>query len=1241
MFIFADDRMAEKSAGLLEPIFASPVVAELCRRLVGPRADTGGGHVAATGQWGSCALVLAAAVQQITRRPMLVVTAHLDEADDALDMLSFFSRQARGAAHGASGRLFPAYEVLPGESNVSHELAAQRLDLLSELGGAESGGGGLGDSAGQPLADARGSDQTGRGTDQAAPDFIVAPIQALMQPAPGKELLQDQIFVLKPGQELRGGGAGGAVDGSAVAGSDGRDVLVHWLNDHGYTRLDAVEDAGDFAVRGEIVDIWPPGDEKPIRIDFFGDQIETLATFDIETLGTTGALERARLVALGDRSTWPVDKTTSFLRYLPADTIIWLVEPLEIQEQARSYFDRLSDARGIYSPQAVLKLVQQWAWAEMYQFGGEGPDVIKLPCKSLQRFDTKPEEALKELAALTQPKETKHEDTNSRSDTKELKDLRILPEAPPARQVVVVCDSKSEITRLTDLLDVKFPATSGKISMVMGNLGLGFEWDEREGGTVAEGTNSALASPPQAPGFRPVLPPGFHSELPLPLVMVGHHEIFHRYNTRRRLRSVQGARPIDSFLDLQEGDFVVHVNHGIAKYMGMNSITRDGRQSDFLTLNFAAGATLHVPVTQIHLVQKYVGGAHGRPVLSVLGGSRWGKQKEEVAEAVMEMAADLLEVQAAREHAPGISYPPDTVWQKEFENAFPYPPTEDQVTSVVEIKEDMAKPRPMDRLLCGDVGYGKTEVAMRAAFKVCEYGKQVAVLVPTTILSEQHEQTFAQRMGDYPFVVESISRFKTAGQIKKIIERTRMGQVDILIGTHRLISKDVQFADLGLVIIDEEQRFGVEHKERLKRLRMSVDVLTMTATPIPRTLHMSLLGIRDISNLATPPQDRRSVVTEVISYDKMRIKQALQRELARNGQVYFLHNRVFNIQTVADDIRQMVPDARIVIGHGQMNEHELEEVMHKFVQHQADILVSTTIIESGLDIPNANTMIINQAENFGLSDLHQLRGRVGRWKHRAYCYLMLSPDKTISSTAAKRLKAMEEYSSLGAGFKIALRDLEIRGAGNILGAEQSGHISAVGYEMYCQLLEEAVKKIKNQPLERPKDVQVDIGISGVLPKSYVDSERQRMDLYRRLSRCHTLEALGALEKDITDAFGPLPKPVQTLFGLTEVRLLAEQWSVVSIIAKEPDLVFTIEDLAKLGPLLGKGVPGGAGSVRVVDAKTVHLRLPTPYFEGETLLNILRHVLNPNRPAEPPKLPDLPVAKPVSPLGRGIMQRGRR
>jgi transcription-repair coupling factor (superfamily II helicase) len=444
-----------------------------------------------------------------------------------------------------------------------------------------------------------------------------------------------------------------------------------------------------------------------------------------------------------------------------------------------------------------------------------------------------------------------------------------------------------------------------------------------------------------------------------------------------------------------------------------------------------------------------------------------------VSQAVMDLAAELIEVQAARDAEQGTAYPPDTDWQKEFEAEFPYEPTEDQVTAADEIKKDMSRPRPMDRLLCGDVGYGKTELAMRAAFKAVEFGRQVAVLVPTTVLAEQHYRSFKERMANYPFAIESISRFKTGRQQKETVKRLAAGQIDILIGTHRLVSQDVKFADLGLVVIDEEQRFGVTHKERLKRMRKTVDVLTMSATPIPRTLHMSLLGIRDISNLTTAPRDRRSVVTEVTSFDPQRIKQALLRELAREGQVYFVHNRVQSIVAMAEQIQSLVPEARILIGHGQMGDGELEEVMLKFIRHEADILVCTTIIESGLDIPNCNTIFINQADRFGLSELHQLRGRVGRYKNRAYCYLLLPADRPITPVAAKRLKAIEEYSHLGAGFKIAMRDLEIRGAGNILGPEQSGHIATVGYEMYCQLLEEATRQLKNQPKESSPEAHIE------------------------------------------------------------------------------------------------------------------------------------------------------------------------
>src|SRR5947207_6755585 len=516
----------------------------------------------------------------------------------------------------------------------------------------------------------------------------------------------------------------------------------------------------------------------------------------------------------------------------------------------------------------------------------------------------------------------------------------------------------------------------------------------------------------------------------------------------------------------------------------------------------------------------------------------------------------------------------------------------------------MQKPRPMDRLLCGDVGYGKTELAMRAAFKAVEFGKQVAILVPTTVLAEQHYRSFRERMANYPFAIESISRFKTTKQQKDIVRRAGKGEIDILIGTHRLLSKDVKFADLGLVVVDEEQRFGVTHKERLKQMRTTVDVLTMSATPIPRTLHMSMLGLRDISSLTTAPQDRRSVVTEVVPFEKQRIKLAIERELNREGQIYFVQYRVHNILEMADQIQHLVPAARILVGHGQMGDGELEAVMLSFIRHEADILVCTTIIESGLDIPNSNTIFINNADRFGLSELHQLRGRVGRWKHRAYCYLLLPADRPVTPVASKRLQAIEEYSHLGAGFKIAMRDLEIRGAGNILGPEQSGHIATVGYEMYCQLLEEATRQIKNEPKKAKPESHVDIGISAYVPKQYIPGDRQRMDVYRRLTRCTSIEMLNVLEHDLKDAFGEPPRQAVLLFAMTELRLLSEHWGIESIIKKEPDVVLTVTDAARAQAAL----TGAPGTLRVMDPNSVYLRMPPSFLESETLLMVLKNLM---------------------------------
>lgn len=991
-----------------------------------------------------------------------------------------------------------------------------------------------------------------------------------MQSVPSRDQLQHLVRTISTGQALE------------------PEKLIVWLADHGYNRLDQVEVPGDFALRGGIIDIYLPGefdqesDEVglPVRIDFFGDQVESIKRFNMDTLGSLAPLPSVRVMDLKGSLPDTGDSTHLF-NYLDPRTVVVLWAPLEIAEQSKSYLDRLPETKGIYPLSAILRHASGFHRVELSQFdqgsttampslvGSDKASHFNLPIRSLQRFETEAKKAIKELGELAGD-----------------------------HQVTVFCENDGEVNRFKELLEQDAPGLSSKIDIPIGYLHRGFVWD-------------APALPSAGGGERDIRP----------LALLGHHELFHRYEQRRRVKKVIASRPVDSFLDLDVGDYVVHVAHGIAKFTGMQTIAKDGRSEEYLTLRFAESATLHVPAARINLIQKYVGGFTGHPQLSHLGTGAWEKQKAKVSEAVMDMAAELIEVQAARAAEPGLAYPPDTEWQREFEAEFPYEPTPDQVTGAEEIKQDMQKPRPMDRLLCGDVGYGKTELAMRAAFKAVEFGKQVAVLVPTTVLAEQHFRSFRERMADYPFSVESISRFRSPKEQKDIVKRLAKGEIDILIGTHRLISKDIHFTDLGLVVIDEEQRFGVTHKERLKQFRKTVDVLTMSATPIPRTLHMSMLGLRDISSLTTAPQDRRSIVTEVMAYDKNRIKMAIMRELQREGQVYFVHNRVHNIIEMADEIQKLVPDARIIIGHGQMGDGEMEEAMLKFIRHEADILVCTTIIESGLDIPNVNTILINQADRFGLSELHQLRGRVGRYKHRAYCYLLLPPDRPVTPVAAKRLKAIEEYSHLGAGFKIAMRDLEIRGAGNILGPEQSGHISTVGYEMYCNLLEEACRQLKNQPKPAQPDAHVDIGITAIVPKTYIPADRQRMDVYRRLTRCNDLQMLHELEKDITDAYGEPPRQMMVLLALTELRLLAGMYGIESIIRKEPDVVLTVREAQKAQSVL----LGAPGTLRVIDEKTVYLRPPPIYLEPETLLIMLRNLVRTahdrimrGEPPQPPK-----------------------
>jgi transcription-repair coupling factor (superfamily II helicase) len=1162
---------------LIHHIAADPAL----RRLARDAAD--GRRIVARGSAGSSTAFVAAALALVTGRPVVLVVAHLDDADEAADEL---------AAAGVRVVALPAMEALPAESAPSLDLFARRVGAMRRVLALRPGA--AGDAPASPPAPST---------------VIIAPVQALMQAVPDPAVLDRLTLTLVAGRPHPLGG------------------LLRWLEGAGYRRCDAVEEPGDFAVRGGIVDIFPPAslDEQPVpvRLDFFGDQVDRICEIDLDTMASDRALDRVDLVAAeparaaGDGGARPGDRPVCFLELVPPQAIALLSETIEVTEQARGYYERVTDDRvggGIFGPPAVMKALQERfaSFVEVNQFSAAraSADVlVDLPVRPLPAFADDAAEAVRELAGMASGER--------------------------GTRVAVFCDNDAEQQRLGELLREFAPAEAARVESATRYVHRGFVWGEPP-------------EPRRAGERRPgEVEPGPPGGPPRPsLAVVPYHELLHRYHTRRRTAAgarLRAGRAMDTFLDFEPGDLVVHRDHGIAKFLGLTlmppgserlSATQRLREGapqarprrggpagdaveEYLTLEFGGGSRVHVPCTKIDQVQKYIGGFRGAPALSVLGGERWRKQKEAVSESVRGLASELLRVRAAREHLPGIRYPADTAWQKEFEAEFPYEETEDQEAALAEIKKDMQDERPMDRLLCGDVGYGKTELAIRAAFKAVEFGKQVAVLVPTTVLAEQHERTFRGRFADYPFRVESLSRFKTTKEINATLAALRTGHIDVIIGTHRLLSKDVRFADLGLVVVDEEQRFGVEHKERLLALRMTVDVLTLSATPIPRTLHMSMLGLRDISSLATAPVDRRAVVTEVIPFNERRIQQAIARELSRDGQVFFVHNRVYNIQSIADLVRRLAPEARVVVGHGQMPPHELEDVMLAFMRRQADILVSTTIIESGIDIPTANTMIINDADRFGLADLHQLRGRVGRYKHRAYCYLLTPNDRPTTDKALKRLRAIEEYSMLGAGFKIAMRDLEIRGAGNILGPEQSGHIAAVGYEMYCQLLERAVKELKGEIVAAPSETSIELGVTGLIPRPYIPSDLRRMEAYRRLATAASPEELARFQSDLAQAYGPPPPPAQRLIDLAELRIAARLLSVRSIAVREQDVVFRTQDAGAVAERMG----AAKGTVRILPPKKgetateVYYRPPENYLEPGTLLSVLRkHLCGGGSPA---------------------------
>ena len=698
----------------------------------------------------------------------------------------------------------------------------------------------------------------------------------------------------------------------------------------------------------------------------------------------------------------------------------------------------------------------------------------------------------------------------------------------------------------------------------------------------------------------------------LKFTVISESDIFGKKKKKKKRKTYEGKK-IQEFSELKPGDYVVHENHGLGIYQGIEKVEVDTVTRDYMKISYADGGILYIPATQMDLIQKYAGADAKPPKLNKLGTPQWKKTKGQVKKAVQLIAKDLVKLYATRQQTEGYVYGPDTVWQREFEEMFPFEETEDQLRAIEDTKKDMESTKIMDRLICGDVGYGKTEIAIRAAFKAVQEGKQVVYLVPTTILAQQHYNTFIQRFKDFPVRVDLMSRFRTQAQQKKTVEDLKKGLVDIVIGTHRVLSKDVGYKDLGLLIIDEEQRFGVTHKEKIKKLRENIDVLTLTATPIPRTLHMSLIGIRDMSVLEEAPMDRMPIQTYVMEYNDEMVREAIERELARGGQVYYVYNRVENIADLALRVQKLVPDARVSYAHGQMNEHQLEDIMYDFINGDIDVLVSTTIIETGLDIANANTMIIQDADRFGLSQLYQLRGRVGRSNRMAYAFLLYQRDKMLKEVAEKRLAAIREFTDLGSGFKIAMRDLEIRGAGNLLGESQSGHMAAVGYDLYCKMLNEAVSQLKGEKEEADYATTIDLDIDAFIPESYIKNEYQKLDIYKRIATIETEEEMDDMTEELIDRFGDLPKKVQQLLHIAALKSLAHSAYITAIEQKGKDYKFILYEKANLDPAKIPALLKKYGNNMTFKAEAV------PYFlyqkkgrsgkeKGENVLQMLREII---------------------------------
>ena len=1077
----------------------------------------------------------------------LVIEPNQDKAEETYENLKFF---------GINALLFPKWEILPYEENESlKEISLRRLETFFQLVNFSSITNQ--DYTAKTPVGATSYYPVIKGEETSPPQnnnqitlnksaIIVLPVDTLLQRVIPPDYFPENILRFRYKDKIN------------------VEALSNKLIEIGYQRSNMVEIRGEYSIRGGIIDIFTLNYENPIRIDLFGDEIESIRLFNPYTHRSIKKIdEKDEVVILPANETSILNKLIenginlpSFFSYFPNNTIIIQNEPGDFQNLLEEY-------------QELIKRLYNEAVEEgrvVYK-----PDLLYINCEELMRTINEFQQI--NCTILDIEKENNYKFSlnistfiNIEPSFSKYVDI-IKTNQKNGYTIEIVCDNKGQALRLEELLK----------EFDIGAVNLAVNPDMCRDATFCVSADEHTPSPFPLPSGERIKVRGLdtdeikeiiisegelHDGFLFPdikLMLITDREIFGRY--RRKLHKIKykSGRVLRGIDEIKAGDYIVHTEYGIGRYEGITRTTIDNNQVDLISITYQGGDKLYVPVDKIKYVQKYIAVEGVEPILDRLGGTRWAKVKAKQKAEIEKIASELLQLYAERETVEGFRFGDDTLWQREFEASFLYEETPDQLEAIEDVKKDMTSIKPMDRLICGDVGYGKTEVAIRAAFKAIQDNKQVAVLVPTTILAYQHFTTFSERFADFPVKVEMLSRFKTPKEQREIIKRLKEGKVDVVIGTHRLLSLDIQFKDLGLIVIDEEQRFGVKQKEKLKQLKKSVDVITLSATPIPRTLYMALSGLRDMSIINTPPENRLPIKTMLIHFDRELITEAILRELNRGGQVYFVHNRVYNIDKVAEQLHSIVPKAKIAIAHGQIDEKNLEQVMIDFINQKYDILLSTTIIENGLDIPNVNTIIINRADALGLAELYQLRGRVGRDIHRAYAYLIVPKGTAITDTARERLNAIREFTELGSGFGVAMKDMEIRGTGNILGKEQHGSIVSIGFELYCQMLEEAVKRLKGETIKESIDVEIKWDNTGYISEKYIPVESHRFMFYKKLSKAESEGEIQEIKDELNDIYGEYPPEIEQLINLAHLRVLCEICGIKSLQLLKTGLKFVFED----------------------------------------------------------------------------------